>query len=190
MFQPLAGKRVIETTQVLAGPYCTYQLALMGAEVIKIEKPGQGDWTRQGGSDADLEAAGLPLSFVTQNAGKKSVTLDLKTPQGLAVLKHLVQDSDIFVENFSPGTAARLGIGYEDLSAVNPRLIYASLSAYGQDGPIGHRPAYDHIIQGMVGIMHTTGTPETVPLKVGSPYVDYASGLMGAFAVLAGGWMI
>lgn len=185
MFQPLAGKRVIETTQVLAGPYCTYQLALLGAEVIKIEKPGQGDWTRQGGQDADLAAAGLPLAFITQNAGKKSVTLDLKTAKGLSILKQLVADADIFVENFRPGTAAKLGIGYEDLKSLNDGLIYASLSAYGQDGPIGHRPAYDHIIQGMVGIMHTTGTAETVPLKVGSPYVDYATGLMGAFAITA-----
>lgn len=185
MFQPLAGKRVVETTQVLAGPYCTYLLALMGAEVIKIERPGQGDWTRQGGSDAELAAAGLPLSFVTQNAGKKSVTLDLKTKRGLAVLKQLVEGADVFIENYRPGTAAKLGIGYDDLSPLNDRLVYASLSAYGQDGPIGHRPAYDHIIQGMVGIMHTTGTPETAPNKVGSPYVDYATGLMGAFAVLA-----
>ena len=185
MFQPLAGKRIVETTQVLAGPYCTYQLALMGAEVIKIERPGQGDWTREGGQDPELKAAGLPLSFVTQNAGKKSVTLDLKTGEGIAALKRLVADADVFVENFRPGTAARLGIAYEDLKPVNPRLVYASLSAYGQDGPISHRPAYDHIIQGMVGIMHTTGTPETVPNKVGSPYIDYATGLMGAFAIVS-----
>ena len=185
MFQPLAGKRVIETTQVLAGPYCTYQLALMGAEVIKIEKPGQGDWTRQGGQDPELKAAGLPLAVLTQNAGKKSVTIDLKTEKGLAILKDLVKDADVFIENFRPGTAAKLGIAYEDLAPLNERLVYASLSAYGQDGPIGHRPAYDHIIQGMVGIMHTTGTPETAPNKVGSPYVDYATGLNGAFAVVA-----
>jgi crotonobetainyl-CoA:carnitine CoA-transferase CaiB-like acyl-CoA transferase len=185
MFQPLAGKRVIEVTQVLAGPYCTYQLGLLGAEVIKIEKRDGGDWARQGGQDAELAAAGLPLSFITQNAGKKSITLDLKTPQGLQILKDLVKDADIFIENFRPGTAANLGIAYEDLQPLNEKLVYASLSAYGQDGPIGHRPAYDHIIQGMSGIMHTTGTPETVPLKVGSPYVDYATGLMGAFAVTA-----
>ena len=185
MFQPLAGKRVIETTQVLAGPYCTYQLALMGAEVIKIERPGEGDWARQGGSDPELAAAGMPLSYLTQNAGKKSVTLDLKTPEGLAILKRMVEGADVFVENYRPGTAAKLGVAYDDLAPLNERLVYASLSAYGQDGPIGHRPAYDHIIQGMVGIMHTTGTPDTAPNKVGSPYVDYATGLMGAFAVTA-----
>lgn len=185
MFQPLTGKRVIDVTQVLAGPYCTYQLALMGAEVIKVEMPGQGDWTRAGGSDAELTAAGYSLSFLTQNAGKKSVTLNLKQPEGVAALKELIKTADVFVENFKPGTAAGLGIGYDEVKGLNPRLVYASLSAYGQDGPIGHRPAYDHIIQGMVGIMHTTGTPETVPNKVGSPYIDYATGLMGAFAVVS-----
>ena len=185
MFEPLAGKRVIDVTQVLAGPYCTYQLALMGAEVIKIELPGQGDWTRLGGNDEELSAAGYSLSFLTQNANKKSVTLNLKQPDGVAALKQLIETADVFVENFKPGTAAGLGIGYEDVAGLNPRLVYASLSAYGQDGPIGHRPAYDHIIQGMVGIMHTTGTAETVPNKVGSPYVDYATGLMGAFAVVS-----
>jgi len=185
MFQPLAGKRVVDVTQVLAGPYCTYQLALMGAEVIKIELPGQGDWTRAGGEDAALSEAGYSLGFLTQNAGKKSVTLNLKTPDGVAVLKQLIETADVFVENFKPGTAAGLGIGHDAVKGLNPRLVYASLSAYGQDGPIGHRPAYDHIIQGMAGIMHTTGTPETVPNKVGSPYVDYATGLMGAFAVVS-----
>ncbi len=185
MFQPLAGKRVIDVTQVLAGPYCTYQLALMGAEVIKIEMPGQGDWTRAGGNDDELRAAGFSLSFLTQNADKKSVTLNLKQPDGVAVLKQLLETADVFVENFKPGTANGLGIGYEEVKGLNPRLVYASLSAYGQDGPIGHRPAYDHIIQGMAGIMHTTGTPKTVPNKVGSPYVDYATGLMGAFAVVS-----
>jgi formyl-CoA transferase len=185
MFQPLAGKRVVDVTQVLAGPYCTYQLALMGAEVIKVEMPGQGDWTRQGGNDEELQKAGYALSFLTQNSDKKSVTLNLKQPEGVAVLKQLLETADVFVENFKPGTAAGLGIGYDDVQGVNPRLVYASLSAYGQDGPISHRPAYDHIIQGMVGIMHTTGTPETVPNKVGSPYVDYATGLMGAFAVVS-----
>jgi formyl-CoA transferase len=185
MFQPLTGKRVIDVTQVLAGPYCTYQLALMGAEVIKIEMPGQGDWTRAGGNDTELTAAGYSLSFLTQNSNKKSVTLNLKKPEGVAALKELIKTADVFVENFKPGTAASLGIGYDDVKGLNPRLVYASLSAYGQDGPISHRPAYDHIIQGMVGIMHTTGTPETVPNKVGSPYIDYATGLMGAFAVTA-----
>jgi len=185
MFQPLAGKRVIDVTQVLAGPYCTYQLALLGAEVIKIELPGQGDWTRQGGNDAELSEAGYSLSFLTQNSNKKSVTLDLKKPAGVEVLKRLIETADVLVENFKPGTAAGLDIGYGEVRDLNPRLVYASLSAYGQDGPIGHRPAYDHIIQGMVGIMHTTGTPETVPHKVGSPYVDYATGLMGAFPVVS-----
>ncbi len=185
MFQPLTGKRVIDVTQVLAGPYCTYQLALMGAEVIKVEMPGQGDWTRAGGNDAELSAAGYSLGFLTQNSNKKSVTLNLKKPEGVAALKELIKTADVFVENFKPGTAAGWGIAYDDVKDLNPRLVYASLSAYGQDGPISHRPAYDHIIQGMVGIMHTTGTPQSVPNKVGSPYIDYATGLMGAFATVS-----
>lgn len=184
MFKPLLGRRVIDVTQVLAGPYCTYQLALLGAEVIKIEFPDGGDWTRGGGKDAELSAAGLALPFVTQNSAKKSVAIDLKNPAGLEALKALIASADVLVENFKPGTADKLGIGYDDLKDAHPTLVYASLSAYGQDGPLGHRPAYDHIIQGMAGIMYTTGTPETVPNKVGSPYVDYATGLMGAFAVV------
>ena len=126
----------------------------------------------------------MALPFVTQNSAKKSVAIDLKNPAGLEALKALIASADVLVENFKPGTADKLGIGYDDLKDMHPTLVYASLSAYGQDGPLGHRPAYDHIIQGMAGIMYTTGTPETVPNKVGSPYVDYATGLMGAFAVV------
>lgn len=185
MFAPLTGTRVIDVTQVLAGPYCTYQLGLLGAEVIKVELPGIGDWTRAGGGDAELAQAQMGTSFLTQNANKKSVTLNLKTPRGAEILKRLIAGADVFVENFKPGTAASLGIGYEDVRDLNPRLVYGSISAYGQDGPIGHRPAYDHIIQGMSGIMYQTGTPETVPNKVGSPYIDYVTGLNAAFAVMA-----
>ncbi len=185
MFAPLTGCRVIDVTQVLAGPYCSYQLGLLGAEVIKVELPGIGDWTRVGGTDADLSQARMGTSFLTQNANKKSVTLDLKTPQGAEILKKFIAGADVFIENFKPGPAASLGIGYDDVRDLNPHLVYCSISAYGQDGPIGHRPAYDHIIQGMSGIMYQTGTPETVPNKVGSPYIDYATGLNAAFAVMA-----
>jgi formyl-CoA transferase len=185
MFAPLTGLRVIDITQVLAGPYCTYQLGLLGAEVLKIELPGTGDWTRAGGADAELASAQMGMSFLTQNANKKSVTINVKKPAGVALLKRLIADAAVFVENFKPGTAAGLGLSYDDVRALNPALVYCSISAYGQDGPIGHRPAYDHIIQGMSGIMTLTGTPETVPNKVGSPYIDYATGLNAAFAVLA-----
>lgn len=185
MFAPLTGCRVIDVTQVLAGPYCTYQLGLLGAEVVKVELPGSGDWTRIGGGDAALSQALMGTSFLTQNANKKSVALNLKTPQGVQILKKLIAGAAVFIENFKPGTASSLGIGYDDVRDLNPSLVYCSISAYGQDGPIGHRPAYDHIIQGMSGIMYQTGTPETVPNKVGSPYVDYATGVNAAFAVLA-----
>ncbi|MGB7306682.1 MAG: CoA transferase [Burkholderiaceae bacterium] len=183
MFQPLKGLRVIDLTQVLAGPYATYQLALMGAEVIKVENPDGGDWTRAGKSLPGHENQGLGASYLTQNANKKSVAIDLKQPEGLALLKKLVASADFFVENFRPGTAARLGLSFEDIKAVNNRIIYCSMSAYGQDGPISHRPAYDHVVQGMCGIMMSTGQAGTVPNKVGSPYIDYVTGLNGAFAM-------
>ena len=186
MFQPLKGLRVVDLSQVLAGPYATYQLALMGAEVIKIEKPGEGDWTRSGGPVPGLAERGMALAFLTQNAGKKSLSLDLKTPEGLAVARELVAGADIFVENFKPGVAARLGLGFEALREINPRLVYCSISAYGQTGPLSPRPAYDHVIQGMCGIMLTTGKPGDGPTKVGAPYVDYATGMNAAMAVMAG----
>lgn len=186
MFKPLDGVRVIDLTQVLAGPYATYQLALLGAEVIKVEPPDRGDWTRDGGAPKGIENQQLGTSFLTQNANKKSVTIDLKTEAGLAALMSLIETADVFVENFRPGTAARLGLSYDEVRRVRPGIVYGSISAYGQDGPIGHRPAYDHIVQGMCGIMRTTGTPETEPNKVGAPYIDYATGMNAAFAIVSG----
>lgn len=124
MFAPLTGCRVIDVTQVLAGPYCTYQLGLLGAEVIKIELPGIGDWTRVGGGDAELSQAGMGTSFLTQNANKKSVTLNLKTSKGAEILKQLIASANVFIENFKPGTAASLGIGYDD---VRPQPAFSLL---------------------------------------------------------------
>ncbi len=186
MFQPLKGVRVIDLSQVLAGPYATYQLALMGAEVVKIEKPGEGDWTRGGGMVPELAERRMALDFLSHNAGKKSVTIDLKSPEGLEVAKALIATADVFVENFKPGVAERLGLGYDAVREVNPRIVYCSISAYGQDGPLSRRPAYDHVIQGMCGIMLTTGRPGDRPTKVGAPYVDYATGMNAAMAVMAG----
>jgi crotonobetainyl-CoA:carnitine CoA-transferase CaiB-like acyl-CoA transferase len=185
VFEPLKGLRVIDLTQVLAGPYSTYQLALMGAEVIKVENPDGGDWTRAGQSLPGHEGQNLGASYLTQNGNKKSIAIDLKTSDGVALLKRLVASADIFVENYRPGTAARLGLSFDDLTAVNEKLLYCSISAYGQDGPISHRAAYDHVVQGMCGIMTTTGTADTAPNKVGSPYIDYVTGLNGAFAITA-----
>jgi len=185
MFQPLIGKTVIDLTQVLAGPYATYQLALLGAEVLKIEDPNGGDWTRAGNAPDGLENQNMGTAYLTQNANKKSITLDLKSPKDIKKLKKLVEDADVFVENFRPGTAARLGLSYDDVKKIRPNIVYCSISGFGQDGPISNRPAYDHIVQGMCGIMRLTGTNETEPNKVGAPYVDYATGLNGAFAIVS-----
>jgi len=185
MFQPLTGVRVVDLTQVLAGPYCSYQLALLGADVVKVEPLGTGDWARLGGPDPELAEAGMAAGYLTQNAGKRSLAVDLKQAEGRAVLEALTDRADVFLENFRPGTAARLGFGIDAVRARNPKIVYASLSAYGQAGPMGPRPAYDHVIQAVSGIMHLTGTPETVPNKVGAPYIDYATGQNGALAILA-----
>ncbi|SDO88630.1 Crotonobetainyl-CoA:carnitine CoA-transferase CaiB [Lutimaribacter pacificus] len=186
MFQPLKGVKVVDLSQILAGPYATYLLSLMGAEVIKIEKPGQGDWTRDLGPLKDLSARKMGLGFMTQNAGKKSVAIDLKSEAGLEIVKQIVADADVFVENFKPGVAENLGLGYAETKALNPKILYCSISAYGQTGPFAPRPAYDHIIQGMCGIMKTTGTAEGGPTKVGAPYVDYATGMNAALAIVSG----
>ena len=186
MFQPLKGLRVVDLSQVLAGPYATYLLALMGAEVLKIEKPGEGDWTRVGGGVPELAERKLGLAYIVQGGNKKSVTLDLKTPEGLEVAKKLIATADIFIENFKPGVAERLGLGFEVVKALAPKIVYCSISAFGQNGPFSGRPAYDHVIQGMCGIMMTTGQPGSGPNKVGSPYVDYATGMNAALAVVSG----
>ncbi|MEZ5740064.1 MAG: CoA transferase [Burkholderiaceae bacterium] len=185
MFAPLKGIRVIDLTQVLAGPYATYQLALMGAEVIKVEPTTQGDWTRVGSAVPGHDAPGMGAGYLTQNADKQTLAVDLKSPQGLAIVQQLIAGADVFVENFKPGTAARLGLSFEAVSAVNDKILYCSISAYGQDGPISHRPAYDHVVQGMCGIMRSTGTADTEPNKVGAPYIDYATGLNAAFAIVS-----
>lgn len=184
MFQPLKGVRVVDLSQVLAGPFASYLMALMGAEVLKIEKPGEGDWTRVGAGIPGLSERRMGLSFLVQNSDKKSVAVDLKTPEGIEIVKKLIGDADVFLENFKPGVAERLGLGFEALREVNPKLAYVSISAFGQDGEMSPRPAYDHVIQGMCGIMLTTGAPGSGPNKVGSPYVDYATGMNAALAAL------
>ncbi len=185
MFAPLRGLRVVDLTHVLAGPYCTQLLALLGAEVVKVEPPGSGDLTRGGGPIPELNDRQLGLAFCTQNTDKASITIDLKEPTGIEIVRRLVARADVFIENFRPGVADRLGLSFDALCEVKPDLVYVSLTAYGQDGPIGHRPAYDHVVQAMSGIMETTGTEETGPIKVGAPYVDYAAGQKGAMATMA-----
>lgn len=181
---PLAGIRVVDLTQVLAGPYCTYQLALLGAEIIKIEPP-EGELARSFGPYADLTEQNLGLGFCAQNSDKDCVAIDLKAPGGVDAVLDLAAGADIFIENYRPGVAQRLGLGEAAVRARNQSIVYCSISAYGGEGPIGHRPAYDHVVQAMCGIMKTTGTEEMDPLKVGAPYIDYATGLNSAFAVLA-----
>ena len=185
-FAPLAGVRVLDLTNVLAGPFCTYQLALLGAEVIKIERPGSGDLARQLGARPDLNQRGMGASFLAQNAGKKSVTLNLKHPEGRRIFEQLAAAADVVVENFRPGVMERMGLGYERLRSLNPSLIYCAISGFGQTGELAQKPAYDQIIQGYSGVMAVTGTPETAPLRVGFPVCDTAGGLTACMAVLAG----
>jgi formyl-CoA transferase len=182
---PLSGIRVLDLTNVLAGPFCCHQLAHLGAEVIKVEAPGRGDLARNLGSDPELNARGMGISFLAQNAGKKSLTLNLKHPKGKAILGQLVVEADVLVENFRPGVMAKLGLDFEALCQHNPRLIYAAISGFGQEGAWVKRPAYDQIIQGMSGVMSITGAPDTAPYRVGYPLADTIGGLTAAFAVAA-----
>jgi crotonobetainyl-CoA:carnitine CoA-transferase CaiB-like acyl-CoA transferase len=185
MTRPFEGIRVIDATHVLAGPFATYQLALLGADVIKVEHPDEPDQSRGNGSDAALNDSGMGTAFLTQASNKRSIVLDLKTPTGQEALKALAKTADILVENYRPGAFEALGLGYEAMAALNPRLIYASFSAFGQKGPRGPQTAYDHVIQATSGIMAMTGTEEVNPIKFGSPAIDYATGMSGAFALAA-----
>ena len=181
----LAGIRVLDMTNVLAGPFCCHQLAHMGAEVIKIEAVGRGDLARQLGSDKKLSAAKMGISFLAQNSGKKSLSLDLKSEDGKAIFQRLLATADVLVENFRPGVMARLGQDYERLKQSHPQLIYCAISGFGQTGPMSKRPAYDQIIQGLSGVMSITGNPEDDPLRVGYPLADTIGGLTAAMAISA-----
>jgi formyl-CoA transferase len=176
---------VLDLTNVLAGPFACHQLAHLGAEVVKVEAPGRGDLARQLGADPALNAAGMGVSFLAQNAGKKSVTLNLKQARGKALFHRLLGTADVLVENFRPGVMDRLGLGYAALKARRPALIYCAISGYGQTGPWVQRPAYDQIIQGVSGVMSITGGQDTAPLRAGFPLADTIGGLTAAFAVAA-----
>jgi crotonobetainyl-CoA:carnitine CoA-transferase CaiB-like acyl-CoA transferase len=183
--RPFEGIRVIDVTHVLAGPFAAYQLAVLGADVIKVDDPNDPDQSRVMGTDKALNHAHMGTGFLTQGSNKRAITLDLKTERGREILKALVKTADVFVENYRPGAFEALGLGYEDLAKINPKLIYASFSAFGQEGPRGQQTAYDHVIQATSGIMAMTGTKEVNPIKFGSPAVDYATGMTGAFALSA-----
>src|SRR5437899_2029272 len=177
--QPLKGLRVLDLTRVLAGPYCSMFLGDMGAEVIKVEEPGKGDDTRGWPPFVEGEAT----YFLSVNRNKKSLTLNMKAPEGRSVLTRLIAKADVVLENFRPGTMERLGCGYEQLRAVNPRLIYCAISGFGESGPEAGRAGYDLIVQGESGIMDITGFADGPPVKVGTSVADLVSGLMGAHGV-------
>ena len=181
--RPFEGIRVIDITHVLAGPFATYQLAVLGADVIKVEHPDEPDQSRALGTDPELNLAGMGTGYLTQASNKRSVTANLKTEDGRDIVRRLAASADVFVENYRPGAFQALGLGYAELSALNPRLIYASLSAFGQDGPRGPQTGYDHVMQATSGIMAMTGTEEVNPLELGTLAVDYSTGTMGAFAL-------
>jgi len=182
---PLSGIRVLDLSNVLSGPFCTYQLALLGADVLKIENPDGGDLARRLGADPEASARNMGASFVAVNAGKESMTLNLKHEAGKEILRRLVTEADVLVENFRPGVMDRLGLSAQSLLAVNPRLVYCAISGFGNDGPLAHRPAYDQIIQGMSGAMSVTGGPDTAPLRVGYPVADTVGGMSAALAICA-----
>ncbi|MDH0862959.1 CoA transferase [Mitsuaria sp. GD03876] len=183
--QPLRGVRVLDLTNVLAGPFACHQLAHLGADVIKVEARETGDLARQLGADPALNQAHMGVSFLAQNPGKRSITVDLKRPAGKAVFRKLVATADVVVENFRPGVMQRLGVGFDELRHEHPRLVYCAISGFGQDGPLRDLPAYDQIIQGMSGMMSITGDPETAPLRVGYPVADTIGGLTAAMAIAA-----
>jgi len=182
---PLSGIRVLDLSNVLSGPFCTYQLALLGADVVKIENPDGGDLARRLGADPGASARNMGASFVAVNAGKQSITLNLKHDAAKDIFRQLVRDADVVVENFRPGVMERLGLGATSLLALNPRLVYCGISGFGADGPLAHRPAYDQIIQGMSGAMSVTGDAAGAPLRVGYPVTDTVGGLSAALAICA-----
>ncbi len=179
---PLAGIRVLDLTRVLAGPYCTMFLGDLGAEVVKVEQPGVGDDTRGWGPPF---AGGESAYFLCTNRNKKSLTVDLKSADGINLVKQLAQRADVLIENFRPGAMDRLGLGDQELRGANPKLVYASLSGFGADGPMADIPGYDLIVQAWGGLMSITGTPESGPLKVGVAIIDLVAGLMLGKSIVA-----
>ena len=181
--RPLAGVTVVDLTHALSGPTCTNMLALLGANVIKIERIGVGDDFRHYTEHAGLPGMSIPFAGV--NTGKKSLTLDLKSPQAVEIVKKLVRQGDILVENFRPGVAAKLGLDWESLRTINPKLIHAAISGFGQTGELSDWTAYDHIVQAMSGMMWMNGEPDTDPMKVGFPIIDQFTGYMAVIGILA-----
>ncbi len=182
MAKPFEGVRILDFTQVFAGPFGSYQLALLGADVIKIERPG-GDDMRYGPPNKNWSDKGLSTSWMAINSNKRNIALDLTKPEAIAIVKRLAKDADVVMENFRPGVMEKLGIGWPQLSEVNPRLIYAAVSGFGQVGPERTSPAYDGKIQAMSGLMSITGSKESGPTRAGFAVCDAIGGMTLAFAV-------
>jgi crotonobetainyl-CoA:carnitine CoA-transferase CaiB-like acyl-CoA transferase len=177
----LDGIRVLDLSRVIAGPYCAMMLADLGADVVKVERPGRGDDMRYLGSSKD----GMSLGFATINRNKRAIAVDLQHPEGLKIILELARRSDVVIENFVPGVAERLGVGYPALSATNPAIVYASVSGYGQDGPYARRPGYNTIAMGMSGLMALTGQPGDPPTRPGGSISDVAASYIAFGAVCA-----
>ncbi len=182
---PMHGMRVVDISHVIAGPTCGLYLAHHGADVLKIELPGRGDVLRHGGGERARVDDGVTVGFATVNAGKRSAEVDLKDPADVAALLEHVRGADVFIENFRPGVVERLGLGYDAVRAINPRIVYVSISGYGQEGEWSPRRAYDHVVQALTGMMSLQGDEGDPPIKVGFPVIDAAAGIVAAQAVLA-----
>ena len=182
--QPLNGIRVLDLSRVLAGPYCTMVLGDLGANVIKIESP-EGDETRGWGPPFAGSAGGESAYYLCVNRNKRGLVVNFKTEQGRAIIRELAQQSDVLVENFRPGTLSRFSLDFESVSAINPRLIYCSITGFGRTGPLRDRPGYDFMIQAMGGIMSITGEPSREPMKVGVAVADLFAGQNAVIAILA-----
>ena len=184
MTAPFSGIKIIDLTRFFAGPFGTYQFALQGAEVIKIE-PLEGEDIRHAGLDSEWKAKKLTPAFMSMNGNKKSIALDLKSPAAIEIIQDLVREADVVWENFRPGVASRLKIGYEELKKINPKIIYCAVSGFGQTGPLAKEPAFDGVIQAESGLMSITGTQESGPTRVGFAAADQVAGITAAFAVSA-----
>ncbi|WP_406623291.1 CaiB/BaiF CoA transferase family protein [Acidovorax sp. SDU_ACID1] len=185
MDKPLQGVRVIDMSHVIAGPLASHYLAQLGAEVIKIEPPG-GEVMRNSHAPGETNAGGLPSGFVALNAGKRSLAVDIRRPEGADIVRALARTADVFIENFRPGVVARHGLGYEDIRAQRPDVVYCSISGFGQQGEWARRGAYDHVVQALTGMMMMAGSDEDAPpVKVGFPVIDVAVGMLGALSITA-----
>ena len=183
MSKPFEKVRILDFSQVVSGPFATSLLCLMGAEVIKFERPPGGDESRTFCASRELLERGMGSAFLALNAGKQSLSLDLKNAEAVAIVKQLIATADVIIENYRPGVMARLGLGYEAVKAIKPDIIYCSISGYGQEGPDRDAPAYDGAVQAAAGVMSITGYPEHEPVRVGFPFADASTGQAAALAI-------